>query len=163
MSYEEKLQRVRTDVTLQELNQAIKGDAQAMAGLFTIQAELGGSGIATGNVSSYFRKWRSLKDNNFVGSLANRLGRYVKAIDEPYSFSGGMGDVDIVTKSFNIEVKSGNKMKITQSLKNKEFSKTEGKDYILYMPKATNKQIYEASKKGIKVIKTEKALIKAIK
>jgi len=42
MSYEEKLQRVRTDVTLQELNQAIKGDAQAMAGLFTIQAELGG-------------------------------------------------------------------------------------------------------------------------
>lgn len=44
MSYGEKLQRVRTDVTLQELNQAIKGDAQAMADLFTLQASLGGSG-----------------------------------------------------------------------------------------------------------------------
>ncbi|MCX8525690.1 Hint domain-containing protein [Chryseobacterium formosus] len=48
MSYEEKLQRVRTDVTLQELNQAIKGDAQAMAELFTLQASLGGSGLESG-------------------------------------------------------------------------------------------------------------------
>ncbi|BBQ06273.1 hypothetical protein EAVNVH72_00925 [Elizabethkingia anophelis] len=60
-------------------------------------------------------------------------------------------------------MKSGNKMKLTQSLKNSEYAKSKGKGYILYMPKATEKQIFDASKKGIKVIKSENVLLKTIK
>ncbi|AIL46813.1 hypothetical protein HZP84_13105 [Elizabethkingia anophelis] len=54
-------------------------------------------------------------------------------------------------------------MKLTQSLKNSEYAKSKGKGYILYMPKATEKQIFDASKKGIKVIKSENVLLKTIK
>ncbi len=57
-------------------------------------------------------------------------------------------------------MKSGNKMKLTQSLKNSEYAKSEGKGYILYMPKATEKQSFDAS---IKVIKSKNVLLKTIK
>ncbi|EQB91766.1 hypothetical protein C874_11255 [Elizabethkingia anophelis 502] len=163
LSSSEKNQRARMTAGIQLLNEAFKEDVQAMAGLFEIQSYLGGSGMATGNVSSFFRTWETTTDGNFVGSLATRLGRAVEAVDQPFSFSGGAGDVDIVTKAYNIEVKSGNKMKLTQSLKNSEYAKSKGKGYILYMPKATEKQIFDASKKGIKVIKSENVLLKTIK
>jgi len=122
-----------------------------------------GSGLGTGQVGAFRKTWRTTTDNNFVGKLATRLGRAVKAVDQSFTFAGGSGDVDIVTSAYNIEVKSGNKMKLSQSLKNSEYAKSVGKKYLLYMPKATNKQIFDASKKGINVIKSEKELGKLIK
>lgn len=119
--------------------------------------------IGTGQVGAFRKTWRTTTDNNFVGKLATRLGRAVKAVDQSFTFAGRSGDVDIVTSAYNIEVKSGNKMKLSQSLKNSEYAKSVGKKYLLYMPKATNKQIFDASKKGINVIKSEKELGKLIK
>ena len=53
-------------------------------------------------------------------------------------------------------------MKLTQSLKNLEYAKSQGKGYVLYMPKATTAQINEAKKQGISVYTTEEALKEAI-
>jgi len=77
-------------------------------------------GWASKSAHAMTRVWHSATDGNFVGGLANRLGNVVQDIDVNYSFSGGAGDVDIMTSQFNIEVKSGGKMKLTQSLKNLE-------------------------------------------
>ncbi|MNY14937.1 hypothetical protein D3C86_1481270 [compost metagenome] len=91
------------------------------------------------------------------------MGKVVQDVDQSFEFSGGAGDVDIVTKAFNIEVKSGSKMKLSQSLKNLEYARSKGTEYILFMPKATNRQIFDANKKGITVIKSEKIQKKTIK
>ncbi len=53
-------------------------------------------------------------------------------------------------------------MKLTQSLKNLDYAKSQGKGYILYMPKATTAQINEAAKQGVTVYKTEEELRKAL-
>jgi hypothetical protein len=108
------------------------------------------------------RVWHSETDGNFVGSLANRLGNVVEDIDVNFKFSGGAGDVDIMTSKYNIEVKSGGKMKLTQSLKNMEYAKSQDKGYILYMPNATSAQMKEASKKGITIYRTEETLKQAL-
>ncbi|WP_267402126.1 MULTISPECIES: RHS repeat-associated core domain-containing protein [unclassified Chryseobacterium] len=163
LSYAEKSQKARLSAGLQILNAAFKQDAETMADLFEIQSYLGGSGMASGRVNSFFKVWETKTDNNFVGSLATKLGKVVENVDQPFSFSGGMGDVDIVTKAYNIEVKSGNKMKLSQSLKNQSYAESQGKDYILYMPKATKKQVYDAGKKGINVVNNFKTLQKTIK
>jgi len=106
--------------------------------------------------------WHSGTDGNFVGSLANKLGNVIQDIDVNFKFSGGAGDVDIMTSKFNIEVKSGGKMKLTQSLKNLEYAKSQGKGYILYMPNATSAQTKEAAKQGIKIYNTESGLKNAL-
>jgi len=67
-----------------------------------------------------------------------------------------------MTSKFNIEVKSGGKMKLTQSLKNLEYAKSQGKGYILYMPNATSAQMKEAAKQGIKIYNTESGLKNAL-
>jgi RHS repeat-associated protein len=102
--------------------------------------------------------WHSATDGNFVGTLATKIGNFVQDIDVNYRFSGGSGDVDIMTANFNIEVKSGKKMDLKQSIKNSEFAKSQGKGYILYMPTATNNQIKEAQKNGFPLITTEAKL-----
>jgi hypothetical protein len=70
--------------------------------------------------------WHSATDGNFVGGLATTIGNVVEDIDVDYSFSGGSGDVDIVTSKFNVEVKSGLKMKLTQYLKKPRLCKNTG-------------------------------------
>ncbi|MNK31434.1 hypothetical protein D3C87_498700 [compost metagenome] len=137
-----------------------------VGGAYKLGAEHGlvTSGMGTGLVGAYKGKvWKTVTDDNFVGKLATRLGKVVQDVDQSFEFSGGAGDVDIVTKAFNIEVKSGSKMKLSQSLKNLEYARSKGTEYILFMPKATNRQIFDANKKGITVIKSEKILKKTIK
>jgi hypothetical protein len=124
-----------------------------------LRSKLGWSAKETKAVTG---EWFSTTDNNFVGNIANKLGNAVEDIDMNFSFSGGKGDVDIVTSKFNIEVKSGKSMKLRQSHKNLKFANSQGKGYILYMPKATKAQINEATKQGITVITNEDALRKAI-
>ena len=51
----------------------------------------------------------------YASGQLSAYGGAVEDIDMNYKFDGRAGDVDIVTKSMNIEVKSGNKMKLTQS------------------------------------------------
>lgn len=70
-----------------------------------------------------------------VGDLATRLGNVVEDIDVNYKFSGGAGDVDILTSSFNVEVKSGGKMKLTQSLKNLEYARAKAKGTYYICPR----------------------------
>jgi len=103
-----------------------------------------------------------VSDNNFVGSLATTLGDVVQDIDVNFNYSNLTGDVDIMTAKFNIEVKSGTSPKFTQSLKNAEYAKSQGKGYILYMPKATKSQVRVANEKGITLIRTVENLKKAI-
>lgn len=43
------------------------------------------------------------------------------------------------------------------------MKKSIDKKYILYMPNATDRQIFDASKKGIKIVKTESVLKNLIK
>lgn len=50
-------------------------------------------------------------------------------------------------------------MKLPQSEKNKLYSQTQDKEYILYMLLATDAQIKEATKQGIYLIKSESELI----
>ena len=115
-----------------------------------------------GGIEVKAEPWHSATDGNYVGSLANRLGKSVLAIDVEYKFSGGAGDVDILTAGFNVEVKSGGKMKLTQSLKNMEYAKSQGQEYILFMPDATTAQMKEAVKKGVPIIKNESELKKKL-
>lgn len=107
--------------------------------------------------------WFTAKDGNFVGKLATKIGGKVKAVDEPYRMDWQHGDVDISTNLWNIEVKSGSKMKLTQSLKNKRYADSQGKGYLLYMPKATDTQIVQAAREGITVIKDESKLINTVR
>ncbi|WP_231847478.1 RHS repeat domain-containing protein [Flavobacterium branchiophilum] len=120
-------------------------------------------GMAAKKVHSLTGVWHSATDGNFVGKLANQLGELVDDIDVNYKFSGGAGDVDISTKNFNIEVKSGNKMKLNQSHKNSQYAKDQGKGYLLYMPKATKKQIQEAANQGVRVVTNPAELKKIVK
>ncbi|PLK43913.1 hypothetical protein [Emticicia sp. TH156] len=105
--------------------------------------------------------WHSGTDGNFAGAVANKLGDVVEDVDVNFEFSGGKGDIDIVTKTFNIEVKSGKSPNLSQSLKNLEYSKNQGKGYILYMPKANRAQIYDAAKRGVTLLRTEAELKQA--
>ena len=107
--------------------------------------------------------WHSATDGNFVGNLANNLGTVVDNIDVPIPNNGG--DIDILTKTnFHIEVKSGkNKMKLPQSHRNMEYAKSQGRQYILYMPNATTAQIREATKQGIPIITNENTLKQTIR
>ena len=53
-------------------------------------------------------------------------------------------------------------MRLNQSLKNLAYAKSQGQQYVLFMPKATKSQIYDANKNGIRVIKDEAALKKTV-
>lgn len=68
----------------------------------------------------------------------------------------------ILVHGFDIEVKSGSSMRLNQSLKNLAYAKSQGQQYVLFMPKATKSQIYDANKNGIRVIKDEAALKKTV-
>ena len=122
---------------------------------------LGFKGVKGISKAGPAEKFFSARDNNFTGSLANRLGPgRVKAVEQDYSFTDSKGarqsgDIDLVGNRNNVEVKSGGKMDLTQSLKNKEYSSSQGKGYYLFMPKATGAQIRDAARKGITVIKDE--------
>jgi hypothetical protein len=145
------------------LLEPVVGDAIAKYGSKYVASMLSSKmGLASKTIKQLTGVWHSATDGNFVGNLANKLGNVVEDIDMNYKFSGGAGDVDIVTKTMNIEVKSGNKMKLTQSLKNAEYAKSQGKSYGLYMPNATKAQVTEASQQGVTVYTTEEALKKAI-
>ena len=112
--------------------------------------------------------WTINTSDPLVGELANSidlsLGKgTVKGVGLPYDGEFGSGDIDISLENTNIEVKSGQKMKLTQSLKNAAQANSEGKGYYLYMPNATSAQIREAALKGITVIKNEPQLFNILK
>jgi hypothetical protein len=139
------------------------GDLIAKYGAKNVASGLVGKlGWASKRAHAMTGVWHSATDGNFVGSLANRLGNVVQDIDVNFKFSGGAGDVDIMTSKFNIEVKSGKSPNLTQSLKNLEYAKSQGKGYILYMPKANKAQVYDAAKNGITILRNEAELKKTI-
>lgn len=150
----------------------------AGGGLGDLISKYGADGVARGLGKMGFDakaidKFTGILDWNFsssdplVGDLANSIdnsfGRgTVKDVESAFSSAAGKGDVDISLGNANIEVKSGGKMKLTQSLKNADHAKSQGKKYFLYMPKATSAQIKEAAGKGITVYNNQNELMKAI-
>jgi len=153
-----------------ESDEEKKGRADAWEGVVAVTSY--GLAMAHSEASSYDSKygntssskvWRTKQDNNYTGALANRLGKNVKKVDYGYEFNGQFGDIDIVTTKYYIEVKSGgNKMKLTQSLKNMAYANSKGYNYILYMPNATTNQVKAAAEKGITVIRSESILKKQV-
>jgi hypothetical protein len=139
------------------------GDLIAKYGAKSIAGGLVGKlGWAAKSAHALTGVWHSITDGNFVGSLATKLGNVVEDIDVNFKFSGGEGDVDIITSGFNIEVKSGKSPNLNQSFKNSEYAQSQGKGYILYMPRANRAQVYDAAKKGITILRTLDELKKAI-
>ena len=90
------------------LLEPIVGDAISKYGGKKVASMLSAKmGLGAKTIHNLTGVWHSATDGNFVGNLANKLGKVVDDIDVDYKFSGGAGDVDISTKNFNIEVKSG--------------------------------------------------------
>lgn len=127
-----------------------------------LMAKLKGVYLYAKDVQSQ-KVWVSIKDNNFTGALAKRLGSKVLDVDKDFEHNGQTGDIDMVTEEYNIEVKSGKRMKLTQSEKNKSYTETQDKKYFIFMPQATSVQIRDAKKKGIEVITSESKLKEKIK
>ena len=102
--------------------------------------------------------WNFSSSDPLVGDLANSIDNQfgkgtVSDVGEGFETATSSGDLDIVTEKFNIEVKSGRKIKLTQSQKNKAYSASQGKGYILYNPRANKASVQQAAKKGITVVR----------
>jgi len=121
-----------------------------------------------GIVGLFAKDWASETTAPMVGDLANAIDSElghgtVNGVEVKFESALGKGDVDISTKSANIEVKSGGKPGITQSLKNAAYAKSQGKAYYLYMPNATTVQVKDAARNGILIFRSIADVIKALK
>ena len=88
----------------------------------------------------------------------------VKKVNERYQVSAYVkGEIDIETRRYVIEIKSGSgKHSTNQFLREKIYAKSRGKTLLVYAPNMSKARKADAARRGVLVISTEDELKKAM-